>query len=41
MKFNEAVLKGLNINFSGAIDLFVYAPFGYNIFDLCGGNVRF
>jgi hypothetical protein len=28
MKFNEAILKGLNIHLSGAIDLFVHAPFG-------------
>jgi hypothetical protein len=26
MKFNEAILKGLNIHLSGAIDVFVYAP---------------
>jgi hypothetical protein len=28
MKFNEAILKGLNIHLSGAVGLFVYAPLG-------------
>jgi hypothetical protein len=30
MQFNEAILKGLSINLSGAIDLFVYVPLGFN-----------
>jgi hypothetical protein len=31
MKFNEAILKGLHMNLSGAIALFVYAPLGCKI----------
>jgi hypothetical protein len=29
MKFKEAILEGLNMNLSGAIELFVYAPLGF------------